>query len=76
MLKSNLLSKEQSTSNSEKRRKSSVDIDTRKRTARTEKAKSFQRVLPDGKVFTDDDYGIRKVITVAESSDEDEMHHA
>ena len=34
------------------------------------------RVLPDGKEFTDDDYGIRSVITVAESSDDDEMHHA
>ena len=28
------------------------------------------------KEFTDDDYGIRKVMTVAEPSDEDEMHHA
>ena len=32
-------------------------------------------MLPEGKEFTDD-YGIRRVITVAESSDEDEMHHA
>jgi hypothetical protein len=33
-------------------------------------------VLPDGKEFTDNDYGIRRVITVAEFSDEDEMHYA
>ena len=34
------------------------------------------RVLPYGKEFTDNDYGIRRVITVAEFSDEDEMHYA